>query len=86
MSSSCGSSPTLQDYLHGRDFTVQTYHRALEFLLSSNKLNGRLARWALFLQMFKITIRYRPGAANNNTDCLSRQAWPKNQCDEDVTP
>ena len=67
-----------QVYLHGRDFTVQTDHRALEHLLSSNKLNGRLARWALFLQMFKITIRYRPGSANNNADGLSRQAWPEN--------
>ena len=42
-----------------RDFVVQTDHRALEHLLSSNKLNGRLARWALFLQMFRMMIRYR---------------------------
>ena len=75
-----------QVYLHGRDFTVQTDHRALEHLLSSNKLNGRLARWAMFLQMFKITIRYRPGSANNNADGLSHQAWPENPCDEDITP
>ena len=39
-----------QVYLHGRDFTVQTDHQALEHLLSSNKLNCRLARWALFVQ------------------------------------
>ena len=58
-------------------------HRALEHLLSSNK---RLARWALLLQMFKITIRYRLGSANNNADGLSRQAWPENPYDEDVTP
>lgn len=31
----------------------------------------RLIRWPLFLQQFEITIKYRPGKANQNTDCLS---------------
>ena len=69
-------------YLHGIKFTVETDHKALEQLLSSNHLNARLTRWALYLQQFSMTIHYRPGSKNQNADGLSRQAW--NTVDEDV--
>ena len=69
-------------YLHGIKFTVETDHKALEQLLSSNHLNARLTRWALYLQQFSMTIHYRPGSKNQNADGLSRQAW--NTADEDV--
>ena len=64
-----------QVYLHSRSFLVQTDHKALESLLSSTKLIGKQTRWALFLQQFKITIKYRPWVSNQNADGLSRQAW-----------
>lgn len=62
-------------YLIGRPFTVETDHRALTFLHSSKHLNGRLTRWALLLQPYTFTIRYRSGKQNANADGLSRQAW-----------
>ena len=62
-------------HLIGRHSTLQTYHKALELLLTSKVLNRRLTRWALYLQEFCFTPRYRPGSQNANADGLSRQAW-----------
>ena len=53
--------------------------------MTSTKLNGRLARWVMFLQQFNLTLRNRPGSSNNNVD--GRQALSTaDDCDEDVTP
>ena len=62
-------------YLVGRRFTVETDHRAVQFLQSARHVNGRLSRWALMLQPYDFKIRYRPGHSNANADGLSRQAW-----------
>lgn len=62
-------------YLSGRAFTVVTDHKALEYLQSSRHLNGRLTRWALQLQHYNFSIRYRPGKSHQNADGLSRQRW-----------
>ena len=58
-------------YLHGKEFVVQTDHKALQSLMSSNHLNRRLWRWALFLQDFSVNFVYRPGAQNIVADPLS---------------
>ena len=39
-------------YLIGKPFTIETDHKALEFLNSWMATTGRLARWALCLQPF----------------------------------
>lgn len=59
-------------YLATHPFILETDHKALTFLNSANHANGRLARWALKLQPFDFTIRYRPGPENLNADALSR--------------
>ncbi len=73
-------------HLIGRPFTVQTNHRALQYLHSSRHLNGRLTRWALKLQSYTFNIRYRPGKSNQNADGLSRQAWTEGDRPEDQEP
>ncbi len=62
-------------YLDGHNFTLETDHSALEYLLSARLTNKRLIRWALQLQGLHFTIRHRSGAKNDNADGLSRQAW-----------
>ena len=61
--------------LDGRHFTLETDHRALEYLLTARLTNKRLIRWALQLQGLHFVIKHRSGAKNANADGLSRQAW-----------
>ena len=60
-------------YLIPQRFTVETDHKALIYLQTANHQNGRLARWALQLQPYDFTIRYRAGKDNGNADALSRR-------------
>ena len=62
-------------HLVGCHFQVVTDHRALTSLLTSNKLNGRLMRWALALQMYHFDVVHRAGTTHQNADGLSRQEW-----------
>ena len=59
-------------YLATHPFTLETDHRALLFLNSAKQTNGRLARWALKLQPFSFSIKYKPGVEHCNADTLSR--------------
>ncbi len=56
-------------YLQGTAFTVQTDHRALEWLDRVKDNNARLTRWSLFLQPFEYRVRYRPGRGNDSWLC-----------------
>lgn len=62
-------------YLLVNHFTVLTDHNPLIWL-SSQRMQGRLCRWALALQDYDFTIKYRKGTQNSNADALSR--LPKN--------
>ena len=59
-------------YLITHPFVLETDHRALLFLNSSKQVNGRLARWAMKLQPFTFSIRYKLGCQHINADSLSR--------------
>ena len=59
-------------YLYGREFVLETDHQPLRYLQSAKLLNGRLMRWAIHLQQFKISIRYVKGSENVGADYLSR--------------
>ena len=64
---------TLRPYIEGREFTVQTDHESLQWLMRT-ETPGRLSRWALKLQEFlpQMVIEYRRGKDNGNADVLSR--------------
>ncbi|KAL2102153.1 hypothetical protein ACEWY4_001321 [Coilia grayii] len=59
-------------YLLGRDFTLETDHRALQWLGRMKDTNARITRWFLALQPYRFTVRYRAGKQNTVADFLSR--------------
>ena len=59
-------------YLLGRQFHVQTDHRALQWLNQFKESNARLTRWSLALQPYQFLIEHRAGISNANADALSR--------------
>jgi reverse transcriptase-like protein/integrase-like protein len=60
-------------------FDILTDHKALEYFMTTKKLNARQARWAEFLSRFYFLIRYRPGKQNTLADVLTRKQVGKNQ-------
>ena len=62
-------------YLVGSRFTVQSDHRALQYILQKEPTTARMSRWLESLQDLDFEIKYKPGRLNGNADALSRQAW-----------
>ena len=63
---------TLKYYLLGRDFTLETDHRSLQWLGRMKDSNARITRWFLTLQPYRFTVQYRAGKQNTVADFLSR--------------
>ena len=63
-------------YLFGNSFTLVTDHEPLKWIMTTQKLTGKLARWSLLLQEYDFTVEHRAGTANTNADCLSRYPLP----------
>ena len=59
-------------YLYGREFVIETDHQPLTYISQSKMSNGRLMRWALFLQNFKYRVVSIKGKDNVTADYLSR--------------
>lgn len=59
-------------YLYGRQFYIETAHQPLKYLQTAKQLNGRLMRWAVYLQQFYFYVRNIKGSENVSADCLSR--------------
>ncbi|XP_042247194.1 uncharacterized protein LOC121882816 [Thunnus maccoyii] len=63
---------SLRYYLLGREFDLETDHRALIWMNFMKDHNSRLTRWYLSLQPFQFQIRHRAGKTNVVADYLSR--------------
>lgn len=64
-------------YLYGNKFTLVTDHRPLVHIFSPNKSLPvysamRMQHYAIFLQGFNYSIKYRKSENHANADCLSR--------------
>lgn len=55
-------------------FDVFSDHQALQYFMTSKRLNARQACWAEFISWFRFIIQYRPGRWNTLADALLRPA------------
>jgi len=62
-------------YLEGAKlkFEIWTDHKNLQYFITSQKLNHRQARWALYLSQFSFMLKHIPGKSMGKADGLSRR-------------
>jgi len=65
---------TLKYYLIGKEFILETDHRALQWIHRMKDTNARITRWYLSLQPYRFQVQYRPGHRNVIADFLSRDS------------
>ena len=63
-------------YLFGQEFTIETDHQPLTWLDRIKSSNARMTRWALAVQPYPFTLKYRKGTWNGKADGLSRGPLP----------
>ncbi|CAF0811670.1 unnamed protein product [Brachionus calyciflorus] len=71
-------------YLYGNIFILVTDHSALLWLMKIRDANGRLARWAIYLQTYTFAIVHRSGKKHLNADALSRAFAVVEELDEEL--
>jgi hypothetical protein len=59
-------------YLFGTQFTLIIDHQPFKWLMESDKLMGKLARWALILQEYDFQVVHRPIVANLDANGLNQ--------------
>ena len=59
-------------YLYGKQFTLQTDHRPLQFLSTLQFESPRIMRWALAIQSYNFKVEHIKGKGNIDADFLSR--------------
>eukprot|EP00873_Tetraselmis_striata_P006997 jgi/Tetstr1/427261/TSEL_017446.t1 len=63
-------------YMYGNHFQLITDCKAMEWLRTTARLRGKLARWSLILAEYDFSIKHRPGKDNTVPDLLSRRPMP----------
>jgi len=56
------------------EFEIWTDHKNLQYFMTSQKLNHRQARWALYLSQFNFTLKHVPGKSMGKANRLSRRS------------
>ncbi len=60
-------------YLYGANFTLYTDHQPIKWLMTNDKLTGKLVRWALILQEYEFKVMHRSGITHQNANTMSRR-------------
>ena len=55
------------------EFEIWTDYKNLQYFMTSQKLNHRQARWALYLSRFNFILKHIPGKSMGKVDGLSRR-------------
>jgi len=53
-------------------FEIWSDHKNLEYFMSSQKLNHRQVKWALYLSRFDFMLKHVSGSSMGKADSLSR--------------
>jgi hypothetical protein len=59
-------------WLFGAKIEIVSDHNPLAYLTKNLPHGAKLARWALALQRYNVTVTYRKGSRHGNADALSR--------------
>jgi hypothetical protein len=60
-------------YLYGTKFILYPDHQPIKWLMTNNKLIGKLARWAFILQEYEFKVIHRPVITHQNADTMSQK-------------
>jgi hypothetical protein len=60
-------------YLYGINFTLYTDHQPIKWLMTNDKLTGKLTRWALILQEYEFKVIHQPSITHQNADTMSQR-------------
>ena len=63
-----------RNWIFGSDITVYSDHGPLKYLTESAPSSSKLTRWALSLNEFSVTFKYKSSAENTVADCISRMS------------
>jgi hypothetical protein len=63
-------------YLYGNEFLLVTDHQPLKWSMESDKLTGKIVRWALMLMEYDFKVVHRAGLVNMDADGLSHNSVP----------
>ncbi len=64
----------LRTFLLGRPFVVVTDCQAFQLTMAKKNATAKIARWALLLEEYDMTVKHRPGTSMKHVDALSRNA------------
>jgi hypothetical protein len=63
-------------YFYGIKFTLYTDHQPAKWLMTNDKLIGKLVHWVLIFQEYEFKVIHRLGVTHQNADTMSRRPSP----------
>jgi hypothetical protein len=60
-------------YLYGTNFFLYMDHQPIKWLMTNDKLTGKLARWALIFQEYEFKVIHQLGITHQNAYTMSRR-------------
>jgi hypothetical protein len=62
-------------YLYGTKFTLYTDHQLIKWLMTNDKLIGKLVCWVLIFQEYEFKVIHRLGITHQDVDTMSRKPF-----------
>ena len=79
------SAEHFHDYLYGSQVHIYTDSSSAVSFYNSKDILGKKGRWIAKLQALDATIQWKQGASNPVADCMSRNVYPKEEIQQEVT-